>query len=56
MSKVKELLEFLEYEAHSLTATEFCGMLDGKDIPWVCELLNHFSLHNLKLIVQFPHL
>jgi hypothetical protein len=35
MSKVKELIEFLEYEAHSLTATEFCGMLDNKDIPWV---------------------
>jgi hypothetical protein len=35
MSKVKELLEFLEYEAHSLTASEFCGMLDNKNIPWV---------------------
>ena len=45
MSKVKELLEFLEYEAHSLSATEFCYMLDKKDIPWVwdeCEnLLNY---------------
>jgi hypothetical protein len=45
MSKVKELLEFLEYEAHSLSAIEFCYMLDKKDIPWVwdeCEnLLNY---------------
>jgi hypothetical protein len=45
MSKIKELLEFLEYEAHSLSATEFCIMLDKKDIPWCwdeCEnLLNY---------------
>ncbi len=34
MSKVKELLEFLEYEAHSLSAIEFCSMLDKKSIPW----------------------
>jgi hypothetical protein len=34
MSKVKELIEFLEYEAHSLSAIEFCSMLDKKSIPW----------------------
>jgi len=47
MSKVKELLEFLEYEAHSLSATEFCIMLDKKDIPWIwdeCENRNRNEL------------
>ena len=45
MSKIKQLIDFLEYEAHSLTANEFCMMLDRKNIPWVwdeCEnLLNY---------------
>ena len=35
MSEIKKLIEFLEYEAHSLSANEFCTMLDKKNIPWV---------------------
>ncbi len=53
MSKVKELIEFLEYEAHSLSAKEFCSMLDTKDIPWIwdeCE--NLLDLNEGRCVVE----
>jgi hypothetical protein len=53
MSKIKNLLEFLEYEANSLTASEFTMMLDKKDIPWVwddCD--NMLDLNDGKCVVE----
>lgn len=35
MSKIKTLIEKLETKAKTLSATEFCIMLDKKDIPWM---------------------
>jgi hypothetical protein len=53
MSKIKNLLEFLEYEANSLTASEFTMMLDKKDIPWVwddCD--NMLDLNDGKSVIE----
>lgn len=46
MSKIKKMIELLEYEAHSLSATEFCIMLDTKDIPWVWDECDNLLDYN----------
>ena len=46
MSEIKKLIEFLEYEAHSLSATEFCYMLDKKNIPWVWDDCDNILNYN----------
>ena len=46
MSKIKNLLEFLEYEANSLTANEFTMLLDKKDIPWIWDECDNILDYN----------
>lgn len=57
MSKVKQLMEYLEHEAHSLSATEFCIMLDKKDIPWIWnECDNILDYNEGRCVVDIPEL